>query len=102
MERDFIMAITESETKVKTFIQILYEEPADSLIRQEIHRVKDESTSDFVTVSDVTTDVGDKQEYKEGLQEQQEQITEIRDQQNEILTEQIELLQEQIDAIDSL
>ncbi|GAG86695.1 unnamed protein product, partial [marine sediment metagenome] len=85
-------------------IQVKYSVPVsdDHLMRQEIHRVKDEDSVDFVTVKDTTRDVGEKDDYKDGLQDE---IDALETQKVDIvdgIDGQIELLQEQVDEIDNL
>jgi len=96
------MAFIERDTRVHTIIQIGYSELAGSLLRREVHRIKDKILNDFVTVHDVTTNVGDKEAWTESLEEQKIQVTELRDEQFESQTEQIESLQDQIDEIDEI
>jgi hypothetical protein len=99
------MAITETKTNVKTFIQVTYSllnDDEDHLLRRELHRVKDETTNDFVVVMDVTTDVGEKDDYKDGLQDQSDALTDQRDDMVVIFDDQIELIDEQITEIEGL
>ena len=96
------MAIIERDTRVNTIIQISYTEPVDSLLRREVHNIKDKAINEFVVVYDVTSDVGDKQAWTESLEEQKEQEIELRDKQFEAQTERIDSLQEQIDEIEAL
>ena len=98
------MAEIEKDTRVKTFIQVTYSIPVspDNLMRRELHRVKDEVTTDFVVVQDNERDVGEKDDWKDGLQDQ---LDALEDQKADIVNsfnDQIELLQDQINEIDGL
>jgi len=99
------MATGEEVTPVKTFISVSYSllggDP-DHLLRQEVHRVKDEDTTDFVTVSDVTEDVGEKDDYRDFLVDQRDGVEDRKVDTVDILDDQIEILDEQIDEIDAL
>ena len=98
------MATTEADTRVKTFIQVTYSIPVspDNLMRRELHQVKDEGTNDFVTVQDGTVDVGEKDDWRDGLQDQLDGLETHKAGTIDALDDQIELLQEQIDEIDDL
>jgi len=99
------MATTEAPTEVKTFISVSYsllDDDPDHLLRQEVHRVKDEDTTDFVTVSDETVDVGEKDDYQDGLQDELDSLEDRQADTNDRFNDEIELIQEQIDEIDSL
>ena len=98
------MATTDSKTRVNTLITISYSIPVsdDHLMRQEVHRVKDETTTDFVITLDTTADVGEKDDWRDQLQDQLDFTETQKADSIDAFDDQIELLQEQIDEIDSL
>jgi hypothetical protein len=99
------MSTGEAATKVKTFISVSYSllnDDPDHLLRQEVHRVKDEDTNDFVTVSDTTTDVGEKDDYSDYLQDEVERLETQKEDTVVSIDDSIEILEEQIAEIDSL
>ena len=102
------MATGETDTRVKTFITVSYArdggqpEPEEHLLRQEVHRVKDEDTTDFVTVRDDTIDVGENDDWVGKLNDEITRLETQKDDFVDAVDDQIELLQEQIDEIDAL
>ena len=98
------MATSETDTRVKTFITVSYSIPdgPDNLMRQEVHRVKDEDTNDFVTVSDETVGVGEQHDWVDGLQDQIDSLETQKADVVDTLDDEIELLQEEIDEIENL
>ena len=99
------MATGEKDTSVRTFIQVTYSldggDP-DHLLRREVHRVKDETTTDFVVVMDITVDVGEKDDWRDDLQNQSYTLENHKVDMVDNLDSQIEILDEQIAEIDLL
>ena len=69
------------------------------MLRRERVRVKDENAVDFVTVSDITTDVGEKDDWVTHLEDSRGIIIDLRDDTVDKANDDIELLDEQIDEI---
>lgn len=99
------MATGENKTLVNTFIQVTYSllggDP-NHLLRRELHRIKDDVLTDFVTVFDETTDVGEKDDYSDFLGDRKDKTVTERDDEVDRYDDQIEILTEQINEIDSL
>ena len=99
------MATGETNTKVKTIINISYSlQGGDDahLLRREIRRVKDETLNEFVTVLDQTVDVGEKDDWRDALADDKDLAETSRDDYVNSINDRIEILDDQITEIDSL
>ena len=95
---------TETTGRTKIFLSVSYSNPQgdDHLLRKEVERVKDESTTDFVTVSDETVDVGEKDDWLDRLNDQKDTLETAKADSIDSFDNQIELVQDQIDEIEAL
>ena len=94
-----------TERRVSTIISISYSligGDTDHLFKRELHKIKDETLNKFVTVMDVTTDVGEKDDYRDLLQDESDILTDLRNDAVVTYDDSIEVIDEQIVDIDSL
>lgn len=98
------MATGESDTLVKTLISVSYSAPGgdNHLLRRERHRIKDETTTDIVTVFDETRDVGEKDDWLTYLTDKRDSVETFRDDNFDSSTDQIEVIDDQINEIEGL
>lgn len=99
------MATTESTTRVKTLISTSYSllnNNSKHLLRRELHKIKDKEAEEFITSSDTTIDVGDKDDWLDHLMDVKDRTITKRDDAIDLANDEIEILDSQILEIDEL